>query len=67
MRFENFVTKNPDAENAVKVRITAYNDQDAKKAADLLSANWNHHRIRPIRTPGQERSETKTYYVLLWN
>ena len=67
MRMEKKKKKNPEAENTVKVRITAYNEEDAKKAADLLSGNWKHHRIRPITTPGQKQSETKAYYLLLWN
>ena len=67
MRMENFTVKNPNAENTVKVRITAYNEEDARKAADLLSANWKHHRIKPITTPAQTHSETKAYYLLLWN
>ena len=67
MRMENFTAKNPEAANTVKVRITAYNEEDAKKAADLLSGNWKHHRIKPITTPGQKQPDTKAYYVLLWN
>ena len=57
-------------QNVTKVRITAKDEQDAKKAAEALAAAWNHHSIKRI-TPADQLNKKQpdyiAYCVKLWN
>ena len=59
-----------EAQNVTKVRITAQDEQDAKKAAEALAAAWNHHsikRITPANQLNKKQPDYIAYCVMLWN
>lgn len=66
MRMESLKVKEPESKDVVKARITAYNKEDAEKAAELMARGWNHHSIKPIKPLGPPQNIV-SYYVLLWN
>lgn len=72
MRMETLQVKKPEAKNVVKVRVTATNKEDARKAAEVLaeSGNWTNYQIKriwPVKSPARKAPELITYYALLWN
>ena len=60
-----------EAQNVTKVRITAQDEQDAKKAAEALAAaGWKHHsikRIVPADQLNKKQPDYIAYCIMLWN
>ena len=59
-----------EAQNVTKVRITAKDEQDAKKAVEALAAAWKHHSIKQIIPADQlnkKQPDYVAYCVKLWN
>ena len=62
--------ENPQAQNVTKVRITAQDEKDVKKAAEALVAGWKHHSIRRIVPADQlnkKQPDYIAYCIMLWN
>jgi len=70
MRMEKLNIVKPEAKDVTKARITAYNKEDAVKAADLMAKGWKNHQIKRIHSVTEQRPgnpELISYYVLMWN
>ena len=64
MIMQKLQRENPQAQNVTKVRITAKDEQDAKKAAEALAAaGWKHHSIKRIVPADQLNKEQPDYIV----
>lgn len=71
MIMQKLQRENPQAQNVTKVRITAQDEQDVKKAAEALAAaGWKHHsikRIVPADQLNKKQPDYIAYCVMLWN
>ena len=70
MMMQKLQRENPQAQNITKARITAQDEQDAKKAAEALAAGWKHHSIKRIVPADQLNKKHPDYIafcVKLWN
>ena len=60
----------PEAQNVTKVRITAHEEKDVRKAAEALAAGWKHHSIKkiiPADQLGKKQPDYIAYCIMLWN
>lgn len=71
MIMQKLQRENPQVQNVTKVRITAQDEQDAKRVAEALAAaGWKHHsikRIVPADQLNKKQPDYIAYCIMLWN